>query len=186
MEKTSNAVASRVKTQFAPGVDLTPMQRQFVAALVRNGCSPTQAAREAGYSVPKVAAFDLLRLPHVATAVRLERERYISGELANVATGTLHAILVDKEAPASARVQAARTVLEMSGEIGRHRQAADQDRPLSELSADELAGLIDKWTAERAALARPLEPGEVQIVDSAQDSAQLGPQTRMNPGLTTT
>ena len=186
MEKTTNAVASRTKTQFAPGIDLTPMQRQFVTELVRKGGTPTQAARSAGYQAPAVASYDLLHLPHVQAAIRHERERYISGELANVATGTLHAILVDQAAPASARVQAARTVLEMSGEIGRHRQTADQDRPLSELSADELAGLIDKWTAERAALARPLEPGEVEIVDSAQDSAQLTALGRMNPGESTT
>jgi len=171
----------RPRTTFAPGIELTPMQRAFVASLVRRGSTPTHAAREAGYAVPNVAAFDLLRLPHVAAAIRLERERYISGELANVATGTLHAILTDKQAPAAARVQAARTVLEMSGEIGRNKSKADDDRPLSEMSAEELAGLIDKWQAEKAALAQAIDPADVVIVDSAQDRAQLPAQTHTLP-----
>lgn len=171
----------RPRTQYAPGIDLTPMQRAFIASLVRNGSTPTHAARDAGYAVPKVAAFDLLRLPHVAAAIRLERERYISGELANVATGTLQAILTDKDAPAAARVQAARTVLEMSGEIGRNKRSAEDDRPLSEMSAEELAGLIDKWQAEKAALAVAIDPADVQIVDSAQDRAQLPAETRPLP-----
>lgn len=161
------------RTQYAPGIELTPKQRAFVAILVRSGSNPTAAAREAGYSEPKVSSYDLLRLPHVAAAVRLERERYISGELANVATGTLHAILTDKAAPASARVQAARTVLEMSGEIGRHKTSAEEDRPLSEMSADELAKLIDKWQEEKAAMATPIDVTDVEIVHSAQAMAQI-------------
>ncbi len=173
MEKTTPQAVSRVRVQYAPGIELTPMQRLFVDAVVRRSLNPTAAARDAGYAVPKVAGYDLTRLPHVQAAIRLERQRYISGELANVATGTLHAILVDSEAPAAARVQAARTVLEMSGEIGRHKTQGDDERPLSEMSADELAGLIDKWQAEKAAMATPLAVEDVQVIDSAQDRAQL-------------
>jgi phage terminase small subunit len=155
------------------GIDLTPKQRLFVDALVRHGCSATKAAQMAGYSVARQAAYELQHQPHVAAAIRLERERYISGELANVATGTLHAILVDAAAPASARVQAARTVLEMSGEIGRHKRSAEDERPLSEMTAEELAGLIDKWQAEKSALAKPIDAEDVEIIDRAQDRAQL-------------
>jgi len=177
MEKT----LVRPRTQYAPGIDLTPKQRAFVGALVRNGCTATKAAEIAGYSVARQAGYELQQLPHVQAAIRLERERYISGELANVATGTLHAILTDKQAPAAARVQAARTVLEMSGEIGRNKSKADDDRPLSEMSAEELAGLIDKWQAEKAALAQAIDPADVVIVDSAQDRAQLPAGTRPMP-----
>lgn len=174
MEKaTSKPRQVLARSSFGPGIELTPKQRAFVTVLVRTGCTPTAAAREAGYSDAGTSAYDLMRLPHVAAAVRLERERYVSAELASVATGTLHAILVDKAAPAAARVQAARTVLEMSGDIGRHKLPADQDRPLSEMSADELAGLIDKWQAEKAAMAIPLAAEDVQVVDLAQDRAQL-------------
>jgi len=171
MEKT----LVRPRTAFAPGIDLTPKQRQFVVCLVRNGTTPTQAARDAGYNHPKVSAFDLLRLPHITAAIRHERQRYITGELASIATGTLRQILTDSEAPAAARVQAARTVLEMSGEIGRKKQDGDEDKPLSELSADELSRLIDRWTEERAALAKPVDAEVIEVVaraDLAQPTAQ--------------
>jgi len=165
----------RPRTAFAPGIDLTPMQRAYVVNLVRNGVNPTKAAELAGYQHPKTAGFELTRLPHVAAAVRMERQRYISGELANVATGTLQAIMTDRDAPAAARVQAARTVLEMSGEIGRKKQDGDEDKPLSELSADELSRLIDRWTEERTALAKPVDAEVIDVIaraDLAQPTAQ--------------
>ena len=173
MEKTLKKTQVLARKQYAPGIDLTPKQMAFVSVLVRSGQTPTHAAREAGYSDAGTSAYDLMRMPHVVAAVRLERERYISGELANVATGTLHAILTDKAAPAAARVQAARTVLEMSGEVGRAKRSAEDERPLSEMSAEELAGLIDKWQAEKAALATPIDVTDVEIVNSAQAMAQV-------------
>jgi len=163
-----------VRTTYAPGIELTPKQRSFVTILVRNGSTPTNAAREAGYSVPGVASHDLMRLPHIAAAIRLERQRYISGEMANVATGTLVAVMTDKEAPASARVQAARTVLELSGDLVKGRDRGnDEDRPLSELSADELTRLIDRWTEEKVALAKPIDAEVIEMADLAQPKAHV-------------
>lgn len=173
MQKTALKAPDKTRTTFAPGIDLTPMQRAFVVALVQSGSTPTAAAREVGYNHPKVSAFGLLRLPHIQAAIRLERNRYISGELANIATGTLRSILTDHEAPASARVQAARTVLEMSGDIGKAKRSDDEDRPLSEMTAEELARMIDKWTEEKAALATTIDAQDVEIIDSAQSMAQL-------------
>jgi hypothetical protein len=168
MEKT----LVRPKTVLAPGVDLTPKQRAFVTRLVRTGTNPTNAAREAGYSDAGTSAYDLMRLPHIQAAIRIERQRYISGDMANVAADTLKSIMVDREAPAAARVQAARTVLEMSGEIGRHKRADDEDRPLSELTADELTRMIDKWTEEKSALAKPIDAEVIEMAGLAQPSAQ--------------
>lgn len=162
-----------VRTMYAPGIELTPKQRSFVTKLVRIGCKPSKAAELAGYSSPNVAAYDLQQLPHVQAAIRLERQRFITGELANVATGTLAAIMTDKTAPASARVQAARTVLEMSGELAKGRaKGDDDDRPLSELTADELTRLIDRWTEEKAALATPINAEVIEMADLAQPTAQ--------------
>jgi len=148
-------MASAHKSPFAKGLvgaDLTPKQRTFVTVLVRLGCTPTHAAREAGYAEPKVSAHDLLRLPHIQAAVRFERSRYVQSDLANIATSTLRAVMTDPEAPASARVQAARTVLELAGELGKAKADGQEDRPLSELTADELARLIDQWQGERERL----------------------------------
>lgn len=155
------------KTTFAPGIELTPMQREFVVQVVRTGTNPTNAARLAGFSVPQRAGFELMRLPHVQAAIQFERQRYISGELANVATGTLRQVMEDKKAPAAARVQAARTVMEMAGHIGKASKDSRDDKPLSEMDAQELAALIDRWTEERAALAKPLDPGSVEVVEAA-------------------
>jgi len=168
-------MASAPKSPFAKGlvgVDLTPKQRTFVTVLVRLGCTPTHAAREAGYAEPKVSAHDLLRLPHIQAAVRFERSRYVQSDLANIATCTLREVMTDKDAPASARVQAARTVLELAGDLGKGKTDSVEDRPLSELSADELTRLIDRWQDERAALAQTLDGDDAGLVD-AVERAQL-------------
>lgn len=93
-------------------------------------------------------------------------------DLANIATGTLREVMQDKQAPASARVQAARTVLEMAGELGRGKADADDDRPLSEMTAEELTRLIDRWTEEKAALAKPIDQDERSLAVAA-NMAQL-------------
>jgi sigma54-dependent transcription regulator len=154
------------------GADLTTKQRVFVTVLVRNGCTPTQAARDAGYADAKVSAYDLLRTPHIQNAVKFERQRYVASDLANIATETLRLVMVDQEAPASARVQAARTVLELAGELGKVKGDGGEDRPLSELSADELTRLIDRWQDERASLAQSLDGDDAGLMD-AVDRAQL-------------
>lgn len=168
-------MASAQKSPFTKGLqgaDLTLKQRSFVITLVRQGCTPTQAARAAGYVDPKVSAYDLLRSPHIQAAVRFERSRYIMSDLANISTGTLREVMTDKQAPASARVQAARTVLEVAGELGRSKSEADEDRPLSELSAEELTRMIDKWQDERVTLAKPIDDND-QALSASIGIAQL-------------
>lgn len=148
-------MANATKTPFAKGLqdaNLTLKQRAFVTTLVRTGCTPTHAARIAGYSDAKVSAYDLLRSAQIQAAVRFERSRYVMSDLANIATSTLKEVMLDQDAPASARVQAARAVLEMAGELGKVKADLMEDRPLSELTADELTRLIDQWQVERAAL----------------------------------
>lgn len=168
-------MAAAHKSPFAKGLigaDLTPKQRTFVTVLVRLGCTPTHAAREAGYAEAKVSAHDLLRTPHIQAAVKFERARYVQSDLANIATCTLREVMTDNAAPASARVQAARTVLELAGELGKAKSDGVEDRPLSELSADELTRLIDQWQDERVALAQSL-PGEDAGLLDAVDRAKL-------------
>lgn len=139
------------------GADLTQMQRSFVTVLVRQGCNPTQAARIAGYSTPRTAAYDLLRSPSVQTAVAFERSRYVSCEMANLATATLTEIMNDTAAASSARVSAARTILEMAGGLRSAQPLAEDGPVLSELSADELNEMIKRWEGERAMLS-PFSP----------------------------
>lgn len=166
-------MANQTRSAYRKGIDLTLKQRAFVTILVRQGCNPTQAARQAGYAEPKVASFDLLRTAHIQEAVRQERARYVSGDLANIATGTLRAIMEDDAVPASARVSAARTVLELVGELGKGRGESVDERPLSEMSADELGQLIDRWQGERASLAKSVDGDDDAGLRDAMDRAQL-------------
>ena len=113
-----------------------------------------------------------MRTPHIQEAIRQERARYISGDLANIATATIRAIMMDDAAPASARVSAARTALELAGELGSSKREVDEDRPLSEMTAEELGVMIDRWQAERAALATSVED-DTSVLTEAMGRAQL-------------
>lgn len=175
--KTAQKPALQLKKyEFTPGIDLTLTQANFVRALVRTGTNPTKAAEMAGFAAPKTAGYDMMRLPHVTAAIAFERQRYISGELANIATGTLKAVMEDKAAPASARVSAARTVLEMAGNLGKNKVDADGDKPLSEMTPEELASMIDKWSEERAQAAKPLASDEVEVLEGAVTRADVAPK----------
>ena len=137
---------------------LTDRQQQFVHEIVKSGVNPTEAARRAGYRAPKETSYTLTRTPHVVLAIRQERARMFDGDLANVAAVTLKEIMRDQEAPAAARVSAARTVLEVTRELGRRQDDAGSDKQLHEMTPDELAGLIDKWEGERSRVAKDVTP----------------------------
>ncbi len=162
---------------------LTPMQQSFVNGIVKQTLNPTAAARLAGYAAPHESSASLARTPHVILAIRQERMRLFECDLGNVAAETLRSIMTDATAPAAARVSAARTVLEVTKELGRRQEDSAHDRALSEMSADELASLIDKWSGERAALAIDITPGGESTpalpvsVDRAQHLAQLIPDS---------
>ena len=162
---------------------LTPMQQVFVKGIVQQTLNPTAAARLAGYAAPNTASTSLSVTPHIVLAVRQERMRLFECDLGNVAAETLRSIMIDTTAPAAARVSAARTVLEVTKELGRRQEDSAHDRALSEMSADELASLIDKWSGERAALAIDITPDTESTpalpvsVDRAQHLAQLIPDS---------
>ena len=68
---------------------------------------------------------------------------------------TLQAIADDPSAPASARVQAARTLAEMSGQIGRLQRTADGQRPVRDLTRAELEAELVSLRAARSGIALP-------------------------------
>ena len=138
---------------------LTNMQDLFVTYLVRDGMNRTQAARQAGYHSPKQTAYDLTSSPKMIAKIRIERNKLYQTELATTAVQTLKDVMGDPEAPASARVAAARTSLELAGDIGKHSQATrNQDRNLAEMTPAELAAFINHWEGERAEMAKDVTP----------------------------
>jgi phage terminase small subunit len=96
---------------------LTRRQEAFIAILLN---SPTilQAARTAG--IAEVTARRWLKEPSFQEAYRTARRHVVQHAVARVqqatcmAVETLEAIMQDSEAPASARVSAAKAVLEMA------------------------------------------------------------------------
>jgi hypothetical protein len=92
--------------------------------------------------------------------MRLARQTTYQGELANLAADTLRNVMIDDDAPAAAKVSAARTALELAGDLG--AAAADQanGKSLAEMTPDELGSLIDRWEDERSSLATDITPGK--------------------------
>jgi hypothetical protein len=125
---------------------LTDMQAEFVRHYVKNGGNGSAAAVAAGYAKDRAGktAYDLTKNEKVLNAIKLQQARHISGELSNVALGTLAKIMRDETAPAAARVQASRWVLEAAGHglpaaaLAARLGMDGSDKPLSEFSLADL------------------------------------------------
>lgn len=135
---------------------LTAQQQAFVEHLILSGGNAADAARSAGYapeSAPQ-AAYRLTRLPHVQAAVRAEQERVLRGRLASKALGVLEAVMGDENAPAGARVDAAKTILDRAGLPAlRHVNGNDRsEQQLTEMSRAELEAFIGRSQFAIAAL----------------------------------
>jgi len=137
---------------------LTDKQRTFIQTLVLEGKTQTESARIAGYAMPKTAAWDLLRNPKVHAALRLYRQTIYNGELASLSVRTLKNVMADPDASASAKVSAARTALELAGDISKDKGSGIEGKSLHELTPDQLAGLIDKLEKEKAQVAKDVTP----------------------------
>ena len=99
--------------------------------------------------------------PKIIAKIRQERNKLYQTELATTAVSTLKDVMTDKEAPASARVSAARTAFELAGDIGKHSQAnRNEIKNLAEMSTTELAGIIDALDAEKMKLAKDISPND--------------------------
>ena len=138
---------------------ISDQQQDFVNYLVKENKNATEAARLAGYAHPKQSAYVLTRNPVVVAAMRQARQTTYQGELASLAADTLRQVMIDQDAPAAAKVSAARTALELAGDLGRAADDLASGKTLAEMSPDELARLIDRWEDERSSLAKDITPG---------------------------
>jgi len=140
-------------------VQLSDRQSSFINYLVHEGKTRTEAARLAGFAAPRQSAFTLTQSPKIIARIRLERHKIYQSDLAPLAVQTLKDVMRDTEAPASARVSAARSCLELAGDIGKHSQAnSKSDKSLADMSVDELASIIDKLDGEKIKLAQDITP----------------------------
>ena len=140
-------------------VQLSDRQSSFIFYLVHHGKGRTEAARLAGFAAPRQSAFNLTQSPKIIAKIRQERNKVYQTELSTTAVKTLKEVMEDMDAPASARIAAARTSLELAGDIGKHSVAnRNQDRSLAEMTPEELSAIIDRWEGEKAALAKDITP----------------------------
>ena len=138
--------------------EITDRQRDFVQYLVKENKNATESARLAGYKHPKQSAYELTRNPSIIALMRQARQTLYQSDLVNVAAETIRQVMLDVDAPASARVSAARAAMELAGDLGKNAEAAGDGKQLAELSPDELAQMISSWEQQRAALATDITP----------------------------
>lgn len=142
---------------------LTEQQKTFVREYVRNGGCGADAARAAGYAASRPAqqAHDLLALPHVQEAVHREQARLIGGTLASKAIEVVHRILHDDALAGTVsgqkvQLEAAKSVLDRAGHIAPKAWEPEMigDKPITEMSLDELDAFIRQGQAALAQLSQ--------------------------------
>ena len=137
---------------------LTKKQKDFVSYHVRDGINPTASARLAGYGNPKQSGFDLVkRSPSVMAEIQTQRIKYFHTDLATVATDTLRQVMESPDSPASAKVSACRTVLEVCSLLGKHSTSNDSTKDLSAMNPEELSAVIAKLEDSKLSMAKVIE-----------------------------
>ena len=71
---------------------------------------------------------------------------------------SLHKVMEDRNSPAAARVSAARTALELAGDLGPNSGNRSEGGSLSEMTPGELSRLIDRWEDERISMTKDITP----------------------------
>ena len=137
---------------------LTEKQTSFVDYYVSERNSQTEAARLAGYPTPRQSAWRLLQSPKILEAIHQERQKVYQTDLANLAVGALKQILIDQDTPAAARASAARTALELAGDIGPNSGNGSEGGSLCEMTPGELSNLIERWEDERVSMINNITP----------------------------
>ena len=88
--------------QITYSKNLTNKQSKFVDYYVAEGKTQTEAARLAGYRFPEYEGYRLVRQPRMIQLIRAARQKLYQTDLANVAVTTLHQVMQDPNAPATA------------------------------------------------------------------------------------
>lgn len=78
-----------------------------------------------------------------------ETEPSITLDDETLAKAALRAVMLDPTAPAAAKAQAARTMLELSGSLGKHaKPPVDPSRSLAEMTPEELRAELEAMGAD--------------------------------------
>jgi phage terminase small subunit len=134
---------------------LTDKQTAFVTALIETGDAAT-AAELAGFrDRPSKEAWRLLRIPHVLAALNTAVAAALA-EDAPLARNLLRQYVKDDSMNPKIRLDAAKTLLDRAGHIAPKAkdQSAGHEKPLNEMSTEELRALADRFEAELAGRAK--------------------------------
>lgn len=147
---------------------LNDRQAEF-ARLVSLGTSPGDSALKAGYKSPE-QAWQIVAHPHVAAAIHYELQRQIMLEGAPLAYKTIVSIIKNEKASERVRGDLSVRLLNLAGFVPPTpvAQKDQSDKSLSEMTAAELVGFIDRnqaeiarLEAELAARAKDVTPGGI-------------------------
>jgi phage terminase small subunit len=144
--------------------DLNARQFAFVKEYME-GATPHQAALKAGYAegTARVAGTQLLEHPNIAHAIAFEvRRRFVTG--APTALRVLE-WLMEHSPSHKVRLDAAKTILDRAGHVPPAPPKEDPntlEKPLNELSLEELRAKVDQYEKELTGRARDVtpDPGE--------------------------
>lgn len=100
--------------------------------------------------------YQLARQPHIASAIHLEIQRLLALNDAPLARRVLLKILADDAAPPRTRADIGIKLLSMAGHGVRDGDKREHDKPLSDMSPDELRQLIDRNQSEIERIERDL------------------------------
>ena len=64
----------------------------------------------------------------------------------------------DRNGPAAARVSAARTALELSGDLGSYSQDLSESHSFSEMTPGQLSKMLHQWENERSQITTTSSP----------------------------
>lgn len=134
--------------------EMTDKEDDFVLEFVQTG-DAVRAASVAGYAQPEIQGRAIARRPRVAAAIRIETTRRMQ-HMAPVALTVLDKIMRDEKAPAGARVDAAKTILDRANYVSdpKRTDRSDDNKPLAEYSVEELERLVERLEEQRAGAAK--------------------------------
>lgn len=120
----SGSVINGAGGRFVGTGEFTEKEAAFIQFYVSNGGNAMDAAREAGYAVPRVDGWKLKNRPHIRAAI----EAHCTGKawaLRMVALAATERVLNDKGQPGDVTVKAIREAREFAAELDAIRAKAD-------------------------------------------------------------
>lgn len=153
MVKPGAAALARI-TKDA-GLKLNAKQAEFVR-LVVGGTPPRLAAEAVGYNPASYS--EVLRSPSVRAAIPLVIQDILATEGAPLGLHVCMSIARNSSENSKIRLEAAKALLDRAGFTARPQAVDSQaDKPLSEMTTDELRGLVDRLEGELAHRATPVD-----------------------------